>query len=124
MDWSIIATFIGSLAALVGALVLWNLRLLREEMRKFSVRVEKNETSIEKLQNTFSARRIDCDREFATKEEYVRSESYTRAKLDQVLSTVARMEGALKISAKMPEIIGQVVREIVRELQIGDKING
>ena len=131
MELNLIAILIAALAALIGGLILWNLRMLREAIGLSSGRMDKQEDKVEGMQEgassirqEFAVCKADCDREFATKEEYVRSESYTRTKLDQVLNTVARMEGALKISEKMPEIVGQVVREVVRELHTGEKNHG
>ena len=73
----------------------------------------KNEESSGKLMEC----KIDCDRNMVSKEDWVRSEGYTRKEIKELATTLARIEGKLAIAENMPEIIGSTVRGVVKELK-------
>jgi len=113
----IAVTIIGGLLALVGALIVLYLRSIKglihgQEEQIRSIR-GKTEGAGERLLEC----KVDCDRNMVSKEDWVRSEGYTRKEIKELGTTLARIEGKLAIAENMPEIIGSTVRGVVKELK-------
>jgi len=95
----------------LSALVLWNLRAISTSQTKLEVRQD----SLEKDFRLLAAKPAECVRDFVGKEDWVRSEGYTRKELKDITTTLSRMEGKLNITDKLPEVCGQIAREIVKQ---------
>lgn len=102
-------------AALIGSLVLWNLRMLTKQLSDQEKRIDR----IEVEQRHLSERKSDCQRDFVSSEQWIRSEAYTRSKLDKIAESVGNLAGSLKVIEQMPRICGQIARDIVREMKNG-----
>ena len=102
-------------AALVGALVLWNLRTLCKRLDAVDRRMNK----LEGEQKLLAGRKENCQRDFVSSEAWIRSETYTRQKLDKIAESVATLAGSLKVVEQMPQICGQIARDIIREMKAG-----
>lgn len=111
----VLSILLSAAAALIGALVLWNLRLLNRRLDILDRRVDK----VEAEHLALSQRKETCQREFVDVEQWVRSESYSRAKLDSIAESVSKLTGSLKIIEQMPQICGQIARDIVSEFRNG-----
>jgi DNA-directed RNA polymerase subunit N (RpoN/RPB10) len=111
--WPIIATIISAAAALVSGLVLFNLNRLNETIRTVSERVTSQNRDIGDVKDRLSVCRQDCDRSMVTKEDWIRSESYTRQKLDVIGSRLEQVSANMAIVDRLPQITAAVVREVM-----------
>ncbi len=101
----IFGILLSAAATLIGTLVLWNLKQLVK-------RLDTHEIDIAQIKKDFSLCKVDCERNNVSKEDWVRSEAFTRDKLDKVSATLNRIEGQLGIVDKIPQIAGAISREI------------
>jgi hypothetical protein len=115
--WSVAATIVSAMASLVGALVLLNLRSLAITIRELKGDQGDQAKDIRELNMKFAACKVDCDRNTVSKEDWVRSEGYTRRGLDKLSQQMALMDGKLEVVQKLPEIAGGVARAVVAEMR-------
>ena len=115
--WSIAATVISALAAIVGALVILNLRSLSACITRIKSRQDKQDGELKGLAKQMSACKQDCDRNTVSKEDWVRSEGYTRRGIDKLSQQLAAMDGKWSIVDRLPEICSRVARETAKELK-------
>jgi len=113
----IFGILLSAAAALIGLLVLWNLRMLAKRLDEHDRRLDR----IEIEQKSLAGRKEDCQQEFVNSEQWIRSEGYTRAKLDKIAESVSSLAGSLKVIEQMPKICGQIARDIVAEFRNGGK---
>ena len=105
----ILSLLLSAAAALIGTLVLYNLNAINH-------RVEKLETDSQK----YSDRKAECQREFVDLEQWLRSEGYTRARLDELVKSYASLAGSFNIFERLPQICGNIVRETLKETRGGN----
>lgn len=124
--WSIVATIVGALMSLIGALILVNLQSIKGCIRKLSDRIEKQDATIAGIKENydeFSALmancKVDCHRSFVTGEAFLRETGFTRRTLETQTTSLNRMEGQLTIVEKLPQICGDISRSIVSEMKKG-----
>ncbi len=115
--WSIVATVVSALAAIVGAMVIQNLRLLSACIKEVKGRQDTQDGQMRKLSDKFAACKVDCDRNTVSKEDWVRSEGYTRRGLDKLSQQLAGMDGKLGVVEKLPEICGSIAREVAKQIK-------
>jgi len=116
---SLLLTLIGSLIAIVGSLILLNLHSIKRCIGKLSNKVDSQDNSIAEIKRDFAMCKIDCDRNTVSKEDWVRSEAFTRDKLDKLVAALNRIEGQLGIVDKIPQIAGTIAREIASQMRPG-----
>lgn len=126
-----LAVVIGITAALlgiVGSLIILNLRAIKTGQNKFVERVEKQDARIEKTQNKvsdvgreFAECKVDCERNFVNSELFLRETGYTRRSIESLSQSVNRIEGTLLVVEKLPQIYGDISREIAKEMKNGGK---
>jgi hypothetical protein len=97
-------------ATAIGALVLWNLKSLKGDMENIGKRVERHDEDLRTIEQKIAACKIDCDRSNVSKEDWVRSEGYTRQEIKGIGAVLNRIEGKICIIEKLPEIIGNTVQ--------------
>jgi hypothetical protein len=107
---TIILTIVSSAAGIISGLVLYNLTGIRDL-------VSNHTKDITAIKDTLAVCKQDCMRSMVSKEDWVRSEGYTRQLLEKVSLQLASMQGQIQITEKLPEIIGQIVRQIVAEIR-------
>ena len=119
--WNII---VGFLLSLVGGMIVFYLRSIKQFLDGMNTRLDKQDNRIEasqaevnRMARQFAACKIDSQREFVTAESFIKSESYTRKKLDKIAESFAAMEGQLKVVEQLPKIIGQITREVVMQVK-------
>jgi hypothetical protein len=122
-EWELVLTIIGLLLCGIGSLVAMNYASMKksvgnlsQQIAKLDVRLDKQDDRVEaceKFSDKLAACQVECVRTFVSKEDWVRSEAFTRVKLDDVAMTLSRVEGKLDIVNKLPEIAGSVAREIL-----------
>ena len=127
VPWTVLATIVGSLAALVGSLLVLFLRSIKQDLRALCARNDKqddliaaNRQGLGAMTKQLSACKIDCQRVTVSKEDWVRSEGYTRHELKQVTAILHRLEGKLQVVEQLPEICGQIAREVAKQVKHGD----
>ena len=92
-------------AAVIGSLVLYNLKTLKCYIDKLDKRMDKFDNRIERIETEhkrLAARKEACQIEFVSAENWIRSESFTRRKLDHIAESVGNLAGSLKVIEQMP----------------------
>jgi len=122
-EWELVITIIGLLLCGIGSLVAMNYASMKkcigglaQQITKLDGQLDKQNGRIdecEKFSDKLAACQVECSRNNVSKEDWVRSEAFTRVKLDDVAMTLSRVEGKLDIVNKLPEIAGSVAREIL-----------
>jgi len=128
---SIVIVIATALLGTVGSLIIFNLRSIKGCVRSFTQRVDRHETKLEKVGeklntvNTEFARcKVDCERSFVNSEIFLRETGYTRRSIQSLTESVNRMEGSLRVVEKLPQICGDISREIVKEMKNGGDSHG
>jgi len=99
----IMSVMLSLAATIVSSLILFNLKGMAARI----VRLEDG-------QQRLADRKSECQRDFVSAEQWVRSETYTRSKLDRVTASMASLAASIKVVERMPEIAGNIAREIAR----------
>ena len=121
MSVTIIASIIGAAIVVVGALIVLNLRSIKHCVQGVDQRVNKTEDNVKSIQLGFSACKVDCERSFVDKERFLRETGFARRTLENVTATINRLEGKLTVVEKLPQIVGDISRSIVKEMNNGVK---
>ena len=103
--------------AIIAGLIYRALKLSDERWERTQGQVDEQARDLSALRQSQAVCKIDCTREFVPAENWIRSETYTRQKLDQVGERMAELAAAIRLAEKMPEIAGNMARAIVRELK-------
>ena len=118
--WNLV---VGFLATIASGLVLFYLRDIKQSLLALSGRIDKQDAEINhsinqvaELSQKMSICKVDCERQFVTAENFIRSESYTRKKLDGIAESFAALQGEIKVAARLPEMAGAVAREILNHM--------
>ncbi len=115
---------ISGMAATLSGLVLYTFKSLKADVQTMTGKVDRQDVKIETLKDKMAACKVDCDRNTVSKEDWVRSEGYTRKEIKELTATMCRVETSLNVMNKIPEVVGGVVRAVVKELHEGDTRNG
>lgn len=102
----ILTIALSAAATIISSLVLYKLTALDK-------RIEKHDGDIHALAQKMADCKIDCGRNTVSKEDWVRSEGFTRRELKELTMILARIEGKFCIVEKLPEIISSTVRESI-----------
>jgi len=122
MDGSaIVAIVFSTLASLVGALVLLNLQSISKCIRGLTGRVDKHDDELKDVRQVMSTCKVDCDRNTVSKEDWVRSEGYTRRGIEKLSEQMAGLDGKMCVVEKLPEIAGTIARSVAQEMKKGDR---
>jgi hypothetical protein len=115
--WPIIATVVGIATGICTGALWFSMQGLKDSIASTSARQQADSVRITALAEKMSVCKIDCDRSMVSKEDWVRAEGYTRQLLERVSLQLAEMQGQIQITDKMPEIVGQIVRQVVTEVR-------
>jgi len=120
------AVLVGGCLAIVGSLIVLNLRSIKSCLRSFTRRIDKQDGQIEKAKDSVNSLgkdlrecKIDCERSFVNAELFLRETGFTRRSLQTLTTSVNRIEGKLTVVEQMPKIVGDISREIVKEMKNG-----
>ena len=123
---TIVIALAAALLSIVGSLIILNLRAIKTCVRSFTQRIDRQDKLIEKagdevkeLTTNMAVCKVDCDRNTVSKEDWVRSEGFTRREIKDIAGTLNRIEGKFGMVEKIPEICGGIVREVVTQLNNG-----
>ena len=124
---NVVAVLVGGCLAIVGSLIVLNLRSIKQCLRSYGQRIDKQDNHIEKtqtdvkiVQTSFSSCKVDCERSFVNKELFLRETGFSRRTLENVTAAVNRLDGKLTVVEKLPQICGDISREIVKEMKNGE----
>jgi hypothetical protein len=115
--WPILATIVGVATGICTGALWFSMQGLKESIAATAARQASDSARITVLSEKMSVCKIDCDRSMVSKEDWVRAEGYTRQLLEKVSLQLAEMQGQIQITDKMPEIVGQIVRQVVSEIR-------
>ncbi|MHC4620350.1 MAG: hypothetical protein ACYTEQ_21585 [Planctomycetota bacterium] len=108
------------LLSIIGALIVLYLRSIKSCIHKSNQRVETARADVTGLEKDFRDCKLDCDRTFVSAELFLRETGYTRRSLETLTASVNRMEGKLTVVDQLPQICGDISREIVKEMRNGE----
>ena len=117
---TLVAVFVGGCLAIVGSLIVLNLRSIKHCLRNQDRQVEKTQDDIKQLQTNFMSCKIDCDRTFVQSEVFLRETGFARRALESLTASINRLDGKLTVVEKLPQICGDISREIVKEMKNGE----
>jgi len=116
MSWELISTIVGVLSPLVGVplvAITFYLRAIREHqtmaMAEMTHRMDAMEASIRNL----SRATAEFEREYATKEEWVRESMLARQRLERLTEMVARIQAELETGQGLAAEIGRATTLMV-----------
>jgi len=121
MGTTIIASIVGAAIVVVGTLIVLNLRSIKHCVRGVDQRVNKAEDGIKNVQLRFSDCKVDCERSFVNKELFLRETGFSRRTLENVTAAINKLDGKLTVVEKLPQIVGDISRSIVKEMSNGAK---
>lgn len=129
---SVITVICTLVTGIISAMVLRNQKLQDERHQTLKKQVDEQGSKLDKhadliatAQNTMANCKTDCHREFVPSESFVRSEAYTRHKLDDLVKVISDLASSVRLAEKMPEIAGNIAREIAKQVNknSGDTTN-
>jgi len=130
MNWEQVALLVGVLSPLVGVpltVISLYLRAIREHqtvsLQEMAHRIETMESSVRDLLKASA----DFEREYTTKEEWVRESMLARQGLERLTEIVTRIEAELENGQSLAAEIGRstgTMVEIVRQLSMHRQANG
>jgi len=120
---SIVVSIVGICVSVAAGLIIVNLRSIRECLRNLTTRTDKQDERIDLLADKMTVCKVDCDRNTVSKEDWVRSEGYTRKELKELTAAMNRMTGHLAVMEKIPQVVGAVVKEVVSQMRHPGDIN-
>jgi len=109
-----------ALLAVVGSLIVVNLHGIKACINKLVNRVDGQDKVISRLSDRQAACKIDCERQFVKSEVFLRETGFQRRAMEGLTASVNRVEGNLKVVEKLPEISGQIARQVVAEFKNGE----
>ena len=117
----ICAVLLSAAAAIIGGLVLMNLKTLKDCIVKQDNEVKQMREAITTHREALSACQVKCRSEFVSSELFLRETGFTRRSMEHLTASVNRMEGQLTIADKLPAICGDIARSIIAEVNNGAK---
>ena len=106
----VLVALLSTAGVIIGSLVLLNLRSLITRMNSFDARITSVETRQAKLTDRFTDKFVD-------KIDYIRNVNKQEKTLDSLVRMVSEMKGLMKAIEQMPQICGNIAREIVKEMK-------
>ena len=100
---------IGGIIALANGLIL-------HALSRLAKRLDDHESRISAMGDRLSQCRLDSRRDLTSKEDWIRSEGYTRRELKQVSETLLRLEGHITVVDKLPQICADIAGHVVERL--------
>ena len=135
--WEVALLVIGLLLSGIGTLLGMNLQSIKKCIKKLSDRIDGQDESIaEVVKNNktielstkenngnillaLSSCKADCHRNFVTGEAFLRETGFTRRTLESQTALLNEMKGQLATTEKLPQIVGEISRNIVSEMKKG-----
>ena len=115
--WSVAATVIGSVLALLNALILFSIKRLTDRLDKQDIAIGAVKANNDIFAASLANCKVDCHRNFVTGEAFLRETGFTRRTLETQTAALNRMEGQFTLVDKLPAIVGEISRNIVNEMK-------
>ena len=113
-----VIAIVGPMLALIGTLIIVNLRSIKSCITGVVARLNLHDAAITSLSKDQADCKIDCDRNTVSKEDWVRSEGYTRKELKELTAAMNRFAGQLGVIDKIPQITAAIVKEVISRINI------
>jgi len=117
MAWNIVAVVVGAVFTLVGLLIVFNLRSIKQGVQEFGERLDKQDDKIAEV----AAEQVRCQREytgqFVDKVDFIRNVNKQERSLDSLVKLVSEIKGSMRAFEQLPRMSGEIAREIVKELK-------
>jgi DNA-binding transcriptional regulator YbjK len=133
MSWEMISAFVGVLSPLVGVplvAITFYLRAIREHQTTAMAEVTHRMDAMEASIRSLSGATAEFEREYATKEEWVRESMLARQRLERLTEMVARIQAELEtgqgLAAEMSRATAalvEMVREFARDRVAEDRVS-
>ena len=118
---AVVIVITGPLLAFIGTLIIINLHSIKSCITTIVDRQDRQDNTIRSLSGNQAACKIDCERQFVTGELFLRETGFQRRAIEKLSVSVNRIEGNLKVVEKLPQISGEIARNVVREFKNGEK---
>lgn len=122
----IIATVFGIVVSALFAVIAWNQqstkKVIEDKINELADRLESQDNKIELMEKQLAVCKQNCFQEFTKKEDWLREAGNNREQLSDMSKTLSRMEGKMGIMEQLPNICGNIAREIAREMK--GQVNG
>ena len=116
-QWLSTSAILAPLLTVIGTLIVLYLRSIKLDISKMAARLDLQEKRIEEVRRSQAVCKDDCHRTFVSKEDWLREAGFNRDKLEHVSNTLNRLEGKFQLVDKLPEICGQIAREIASQIK-------
>jgi len=117
---SAVIAIVGMLVAIVGSLIVVNLRSIKSSVASLVSRTNQQDSRIGDIAAEQRDCKVDCERRFVSTELFLRETGYQRRAIDQLTASVNRIEGKLTVVEQLPQIAGNIARQVVREMKNGE----
>jgi len=121
MITGMIAAIPGIVASVIGGLVLRNQKLQDERHDNLKRQVDKHDDSIKQIASDLNSKDAEVARNYVGNEAFLRETGFTRRAIEQLTMAVSRLDGKLTVSENLPQICGNIAREIAREMKGGPR---
>jgi len=118
---SAVIAIVGMLIAIVGSLIIVNLRAIKSIVTGLTSRLNQQDSKIGLVATEAKDCKVDCERRFVSTELFLRETGYHRRAIEQLTASVNRIDGKLTVVEQLPQIAGQIAREVVHEMKNGEK---
>lgn len=116
VPWNVIAVIVGAALTVASTMIFFMLRSLKTDLAKYGDRIDVHTDQIANMGATLATCKVDCHRQFASNEDFIRSQTHTRQMMEKIAASMASVEGSLKVTEQLPQIVGNVTRQVVKEL--------
>jgi len=110
--WTIVAAVTTGFMAVVGALIVINLKSIKSCLATMSKRMDRHDDRLEKLESV----KIACKDEFVNIGQFLREAGYNRQSIEALTKTVRSVEAKIDNLNQMPQIAGQIASQTVKEM--------
>lgn len=117
---SAVVAIVGMLVAIVGSLIVVNLRAIKSVVTGLASRLNQQDSKIGDIAVEQKDCKVDCERRFVTTELFLRETGYQRRAIEELTASVNRIDGKLTVVEQLPQIAGQIAREVVHEMKNGE----
>ena len=122
----------GGLVGVVGLLIVLYLRSIKLYLQTFAERMDRQDDQIKRHEQKIAAAaegvgeirtrlaecKTDCERSFVSSEAFLRETGFARRTMEGVTKSLASLEGKTTVVVdKMPQIAGDIARQIVRQMK-------
>lgn len=120
---SAVVAIVGMLVSIVGTLIVVNLHSIKSSVSDVASRLNRQDTKIVAAVAEQKDCKVDCERRFVSTELFLRETGHSRHAMEQLTASVNRLEGKFTIVEQIPQIAGNIARQVVSEMKNGEQID-